>query len=354
MRIALASTSATPVRGHRADSIETIVWLLGRELARMGHDVTTFACAGSEVHGRFVATLPGPYAHHGAPGDWQLCEWITLSRAIAESGRFDVLHSHNYLWGLPLEPLCRCPMVHTLHVTPYDDQAILRRRHPQAAVTAISRFQWSRYPDLPAPAGVIAHGIDTAQFTFRAEPDDYLLYLGRFTPGKGVPAAIEASRQLNMRLLLAGPRNEFFDAEILPRVDGDRVRYVGPVYGGERDRLLGGARALLFPVCAPEPFGLVLVEAMACGTPAAAVMIGAVGEVVDDGVSGTCCADGGGLADAVRRAVSLDRSTVRRRCLQRFSAQRMARDYLRIYQSLVSGAPAADVHSETVSRGSRS
>lgn len=352
MRIGLVSTAATPVRRHRADSIESIVWLLARELTRMGHEVTTFACAGSDVAGRLVETLPGPYARDGAPSDWQLCEWITLGRAIAESGRFDVLHSHNYLWGVPLEPLCRCPMVHTLHVTPYDDQAILRRSHPRATVTAISAFQWSGYPDLPPPAAVIGHGIDTEQFTFRAEPGDYLLYLGRFTPGKGVPAAIDAARELKMRLTLAGPANDYYAAEVAPHVDGDRVIYAGAVYGPERERLLGGAKALLFPVCAPEPFGLVLAEAMACGTPAAAVAIGATGEVVEDGVTGACCADGGGLADAIRRAVRLDRATVRRRCVERFSAGRMARDYLLLYESLASGPAARDTDPGSVAEGS--
>lgn len=344
MRIGLAATSATPVRGEAADSIESIVWLLGRELTRLGHEVTTFACGGSEVHGRLVETLPGPYATDETPADWQLCEWITLTRAVADSGALDVLHSHNYLWGLPLQRLCRCPMVHTMHVTPYDDAALLRRRHPEAAVTAISRFQWSGYADLPAPAAVVPHGIDASQFTFRAEPEDYLLYLGRFTPGKGVPAAVAAARDVGIRLLLAGPANEYFHREVAPLVDGDRVRYVGTAFGRDRDRLMGGARALLFPICKPEPFGLVLVEAMACGTPAAAVAIGAVEEVVDEGLTGACCRDASGLAEAIRRAVRLDRRGVRDRCAERFSAQRMARDYVRAYEAVAdAGVIAAEV-----------
>jgi glycosyltransferase involved in cell wall biosynthesis len=343
MRVALVATCASPVRQHGADSIESIVWLLGRELDRLGHDVTTFACAGSEVVGRLVETLPGRYAQDGTPADWQLCEWMAVSQAVAQSAGFDLLHSHNYLAGLPLERLCRCPMLHTLHVTPHEDQAILRRTCPDAAVTAISHYQWSKFADLP-PAAVVPHGIDVQRFTFRAVPEDYLLYLGRFTPGKGVPAAVEAARRRGERLILAGPENEYFRREVAPHVDGDRVRYVGPVYGQARDRLLGGARALLFPVRDPEPFGLVLAEAMACGTPAAAVAIGAVPEVVEEGVTGACCADPSVLPDAIAQAVRLDRRAVRAACEARFSAGHMAEGYARLYEHVVeAGATPARV-----------
>lgn len=340
MRVALVSTCASPVRRHGAQSVESMIWLLGRELHRLGVDVTTFACAGSEVEGKLVETLSAACAHPGAPGDWQLCETIALARALADSDGFDVVHSHNYLWGLPLEPLCRCPMVHTLHVTPYDDQALLRRTHPAAAVTAISQFQWSVHQRLPPAAAVIPHGLDAGQFTFRGDPDDYLLYLGRFTPGKGVPAAIAAARRVGLPLILAGPESPYFRQEIAGQVDGVHVRHVGAVHGPERDRLLGGARALLFPVRDPEPFGLVLAEAMACGTPAVAVAKGAVPEIVEEGLTGACCDDPSGLPDAIARAMRLDRRAIREHALDRFSAGRMAEGYLRVYERVVAGACA--------------
>src|SRR5262245_46123619 len=113
MRIAQVSTVGTPVRRDGSDSIESLVWLLTRELTHLGHEVAVFAAAGSEVEGELVATLPGPYGTNGSPDDWQLCEWINLCRAMAESERFDLLHSHAYLWGLPLQALSRAPMLHT-------------------------------------------------------------------------------------------------------------------------------------------------------------------------------------------------------------------------------------------------
>lgn len=342
MRIALVSSCASPVRRHAADSIETIVWLLADELTRLGHDVTTFACAGSEAPGRVIHTLPGPYARAGAPSDWQLCEYLAVAQAVAMSDEFDLIHSHNYLLGLPIDALCRCPMLHTLHVTPYGDQASLRRAFPDAEVTAISRFQWSTYGDLPAPLAVIHHGIDTGQFTYRAEPEDYLLYFGRFTPGKGPLAAIAAARETGLPLVLAGPENGYYKTEIAPQVDGRHIRFAGAVYGADRDRLLGGARALLYPINAPEPFGLVMIEAMACGTPVAAIDAGAVREVVDEGVTGATCADATQLPHAIDRAIRLGRSRVRQRCLERFTAKRMAGEYVRVYERLLgSGSVAA-------------
>src|ERR1039457_445842 len=111
MRIAQVSTVSAPVRRASGGSVESLVWLLTRHLKQMGHEVTVFGIAGSEPEGELVETLPGPYAESGSPDDWQLCEWINLCRAIEQSGRFDILHSHAYLWGLPLEPLARAPMV---------------------------------------------------------------------------------------------------------------------------------------------------------------------------------------------------------------------------------------------------
>jgi glycosyltransferase involved in cell wall biosynthesis len=339
MRIALVSTLATRVRQRGSGSVEGLVWLLSRELTALGHDVTVFAAGGSEPCGELVAALPGPYGDQGSPDDWQLCEWINLGRAVEQSGRFDVLHSHAYLWGLPLEPLCRVPMVHTTHVCPHKDAVRLWALRPGACVTAVSDYQWSAFPGL-RPAAVIRHGVDATQFTFRREPEDYVCYLGRFIPGKGPLDAIAAARSLGLRLLLAGPRNDYFRKHVEPLVDERTVEYLGPLGGPERDRLLGGARALLYPLREPEPFGLVPVEAMLCGTPVAAVRLGAVPEIVEEGLTGSSAAAVDGFREAVLRALTLDRRWVQERAAQRFSASRMAREYAEVYQRVVAGGDA--------------
>jgi glycosyltransferase involved in cell wall biosynthesis len=336
MRIALISTLSTPVRREGSDSIESLVWLLSRELTRLGHEVTVFAAAGSEVCGELVATLPGPCGTAGAPDDWQVCEWINLCRAVEQSGRFDVLHSHAYLWGLPLEGLSRAPMVHTLHVCPYENEACLWSMVPDACVTAISHYQWSAFPGL-RPAAVIPHGVDPEQFTAGLEPEDYVCYLGRFTPGKGPLQAVAAARALGLRLRLAGPCDGYYREHVAPLVDGRRVEYAGYVSGRARTELLRGARALLYPLQEPEPFGLVQVEAMMCGTPVVAMCRGAVPEIIDEGVTGyhTCAPEE--FPRQVLRSFALDRRGVRARALERFSAARMAGAYGEIYRRLSDG-----------------
>jgi len=333
MRIAQIATLSAPVRQETGGSVESLIWLLTRELAKLGHDVTVFGTAGSEADNEVVVTMPGPYARDGALEDWHLCEWVNLCKAVEQSDRFDVMHSHAYLWGIPLQPLSRAPLVHTTHIVPDDDSAKLWAAAPQSCVTAISRHQWSAFPNLK-PCAVIPHGVDTAQFTFREQPDDFVLYLGRFVSGKGPLLAIETARHLGVRLVLAGPSNPYFREKIQPLVDGKSIEYAGFVTGKERDRLLGRAQALIYPIQYPEAFGLVLVEAMLCGTPIAAMRLGAVPEIVEEGVSGFTAATQEEFASVVTKCLSLDRRRIEQLAREQFSIEKMAREYARLYETI--------------------
>ena len=336
MRIAQVSTLSTPVRRDLADSIEHLVWLLTRGLINLGHEVTVFAAGNSETEGKLVAALPGGYSKRSRPSvsmDWQLCEWINLCSAVKHSSRFDILHSHAYLWGLPLEQLSQAPMVHTLHIAPQDDNVRLWSMCPEARVTAISHDQWQSFSHL-APIATIYHGVDPDLFTFRAEPDDYVCYLGRFTDAKGPLDAITVARELDLRIILAGPDDAYCRQNIAPLVDGNLIEFVGYVGESERSRLLGGARVLLYPIHYQEPFGLVLVEAMMCGTPIAAMRLGAVSEIVDEDVTGCTTANRAEFCQTVLRAMTLDRARVRRTAIARFSADRMVREYAELYTRL--------------------
>ena len=333
MRIAQVSTVSSPVCQHAGGSVEALVWLLTRELTQLGHDVTVFGCGGSDVPAEFVETLPGPYATAGSFDDWELCEWFNLCRAVEQSKRFDVLHAHAYLWGIPLEPFSHAPLVHTLHIVPDENTTGLWSRSPGSNVTAISRQQWTSRPELQ-PCAVIPHGVDVAQFTFQQVPDDYVCYLGRFVSGKGPIQAIHAARSLGLRLLMAGPENAYFREKIRPLVDGKSVKYVGFLRGTERDKLLGGARALIYPIQYPEAFGLVLIEAMLCGTPVAAMRLGAVPEIVDEGITGFSAGSADEFLTAIRKALQLNRNGVRQHAEKRFSATQMAREYASLYERL--------------------
>jgi glycosyltransferase involved in cell wall biosynthesis len=330
MRIALASTVSAPVRKNASGSIEGWTWLLAHELTRLGHEITVFGCAGSEANAEVVVTTPGPYGEDGAYDDWQLCEWVNLCRAVEQSGRFDVLHSQAYLWGIPLQPLSRVPMVHTIHIVPDENAARLSQSMPGICITAISRHQWSMYPKT-VPAAVVPHGVDISQFTLQEKPEDYVLYLGRFTSGKGPVQAIKIARALGLRLVMAGPDNSYFREKVKPLIDGKSAEYAGFVQGARRDRLLGGARALLYPSQYPEAFGLVLVEAMLCGTPIAAMRLGATPEIVEEGIGGFTARNGEEFEAIVPKCFALDRRAIRQRAEQRFSAERMARDYVNVY-----------------------
>jgi len=334
MRIAQISTAASVVRQNAFGSVESLIWLLTRELARCGHKVTVFGVAGSDADGEVVPTLPGPYGEQDSLDDWHLCEWVNLCQAVQQSRRFDVLHSHAYLWGLPLGPLSEAPMVHTLHIVPEEDSARLWTRFPNACVTAVSGHQWSAFPHL-RPAAIIPHGVDSSQFTFQPSPGDYLCYLGRFQPGKGACAAITAARAAGVRLLMAGPTSPYFREKVQPLIDGRSVEYVGPVKGAERDRLLGCAKALVYPIEYPESFGLVLVEAMLCGTPVAATRLGAVPEIVSEGVTGFTVESLDQMPDAITRCFSLDRRRIRQVAEETFSVRRMADGYLRVFEQVI-------------------
>lgn len=336
MRIAQISTMSSPVREDATGSVESLVWLLTGELTRMGHEVTVFGVEGSLPSSEFVVTLPGSYGVNGAPDDWHLCEWINLSRAIAESGRFDVLHSHAYLWGIPLEKLARAPMIHTVHIVPETSSAFLWKSSPRSNVTAISRHQWCSYPELH-PVATIPHGVDATHFTFREVPDDYVCYLGRFTSGKGPLQAIAVAKSLGLRLLLAGPEDQYYRDHVEPLVDGQMIEYVGFLQGADRDRLLGGARALLYPIQYPESFGLVLVEAMLCGTPVVAMRLGAVPEIVDEGVTGYSVDTSQEFEHAVLKAFTLDRARIKQVASARFSVEQMAQGYASAYASVCKG-----------------
>jgi glycosyltransferase involved in cell wall biosynthesis len=333
MRIAQVATLSAPVLAASTGSVESLVWLLSRELQKLGHDVTIFGTRDSKVEGKLESVLPGPYGSPGSLNDWHVCEYMNLANAVSQSGDFDILHAHAYLWGLPLERLCSSKMVHTMHIVPDDDAARLWKLHPAAAVTALSQHQWSGYPELK-PVAVIPHGLDPSEFEFCETPDDYVLYLGRFVSGKGARHAIRYARELGLRLLLAGPENAWFREHIKPQVDGKNVEYIGYVSGARKAELLGRARALLYPIQFPEAFGLVLIESMLCGTPVVAMGIGAAPEIVEQGVTGFCVADSDEFLRATPKAFALPRRAIRAAAERRFSAERMARDYANVYQRL--------------------
>jgi glycosyltransferase involved in cell wall biosynthesis len=344
LRLAVVAPVATAVPPRRSGSIESIVSLLVEGLVTRGHDVTLFATADSTTSATLHAVFPRGYCDDPTIWPWELCELFNLSAALERAASFDVVHYHaaSSPMALPFGRLSPTPVLQTLHHLPSDSEIALWSRYPEAPFVAVSTAQARRLGGLNV-AAIIPHAIDTAAFAFQPVPDDYLLFLGRFTEGKGALQAIEAARRVGGRLVLAAAENEYYREAIAPLVDGDRVVYAGEVDHDARVALMGGARALLYPVQAGEPFGLVLAEAMACGTPVAALDRGAVPELVDEGVTGRVFESLDALVDGLPAVMALDRALVRARARDRFGPDRMIDAYAGVYGRLVASRAARQV-----------
>ena len=335
LRIAIVAPVATSVPPALSGSIESATALLTEGLVRRGHDVTLFATGSSTTSARLVATFPRGYRDDGTLWPWELCELFNLSAAVERSAQFDVIHyqSEYYPMSLAFSRLSEAPLVQTVHHAPDPSEVALWARYADAPFIAISREQARLLTGLSVVA-TIPHAVDLARFPFRETPDDYLVFLGRFTEGKGVLQAIEVARRVGMRLLLAAAENDYFRSTVAPLVDGVHVVYVGELGHDEKVALLGGARALLYPVQAPEPFGLVLPEAMACGTPVAAIGIGAVPELVEPGVTGGVFLSIDEMVTGLPQVCALDRHRVRASAEQGFGVERVVDAHEQAYHAL--------------------
>ena len=333
LKIAQVAPVAMPVRPGKGDSIEQLVSLLTEELVRRGHGVTLFAVGDSETTAELRSIYPRGYREREEIWDWRVPETLNAASAFEQASEFDVMHSHTYHFALPFTRLVSTPVVHTYHVQLGPEVVEGFRRYPETQLVAISEFQRSElqgFDDVP----VIHNGIDACAFPFRAEGGDYLAFLGRMIPSKGAAEAVRIARELDFPLIMAGPSTDWFERDVRPAVDDRSIRYLGPLDPAARNELLAGAAALLYPITYPEPFGLVMVEAMACGTPVAAFGVGAVPEVVEQGVGGCWVPPNGSLGEAVRSAVQLDRRRVREAAVERFDYRRMVDAYERLYRRL--------------------
>lgn len=333
LRIAQVGPVATSTPPPKSGSIETITSLLTEGLVARGHDVTLFATGDSVTSAKLHGVFAKGYWEDLTLWPWDLCELMNLAAAVERAAEFDVIHvqAAYYPMSLAFARLCPTPLIQTLHHAPTPDEVRIWSRYPEVPFVAISREQEAGLRGLNV-IDVVLHGIDTGAFAFRDRPDDYLLFLGRFEARKGVLQAIEIAHRVGIRLVLAAAEEDYYQEEVAPHVDGERVVYFGEADHDAKVELLGGARALLYPVQASEPFGLVLAEAMACGTPVAALARGAVREIVEDDVTGVAFDDLDQMVEGLGRVLGLDRRRVRERAVARFGAERMIDEYQAVYR----------------------
>jgi glycosyltransferase involved in cell wall biosynthesis len=342
MRIAQLAPLTESVPPQRYGGTERVVSALTEELVRRGHEVTLFASADSQTSARLVPIVPRALRLAGVR-DPRPLELVALATAYAQAGSFDLIHSHMDYPTLPFAAACPTPTLLTLH-----GRLDLPATHPAFAhfrgvpLVSISDNQRRLVPDWQW-AGTVYNGIDISHFTFHPRPGDYLAFLGRISPEKGVEEAIAVAQQVGLPLKIAAkvdPLDEaYFQECVRPLLAQPLVDYVGEITEREKDAFLGQALALLMPVRWPEPFGLVMVEAMAAGTPVIARRGGSVQEVVRDGVTGFVCDSTEEMVLALRRVHELERADCRTRVEHHFSATRMADGYEAVYTRLLAPSP---------------
>jgi glycosyltransferase involved in cell wall biosynthesis len=332
MRVAMLSSISwrTPPRGY--GPWELVTSLLTEALVARGVDVTLFATADSETAGTLAAVVPRGYSEDGTL-DAKVWEIQHIAHAFERAGEFDVIHNQADFVPLAFSRLVDTPVVTTIHGFSSDRILPVYRRYDDR-VTYVSISDADRHPDLTY-AATIHHGIALDDFPFDAQGGPDLLFFGRIHPDKGAGEAVRAARATGHALDIAGLVQDegYHEREVAPFLD-DRCRYLGVVAAADRARTLGSAKALLHLIGFDEPFGLSVVEALACGTPVIAYARGSMPELIEDGVTGFLVRDMGEAVAAIGRVGEIDRAGCRRAAERRFSVDRMADEYLSLYRRL--------------------
>lgn len=362
MRIAQLAPLYVPVPPTRYGGTERVVSVLADELARRGHDVTLFAAGGSETLARLHPVSPRPIweLNVSDPTAWHAYE---VMEAVRMSDRFDVIHAHlDYLpWIAGAQ--FRSPVVTTLHGRlDLPEYGSLFAASTDQALVSISDKQREPLAHLPLNwRATIHHGLNLSHtFDLGAGDGGYVLFLGRMSPEKDPALAIRAAIEAGIPIKLAGPihpvNQAYFDAEVKPLLEHPDVEWVGEADDRQKNQLLGGAIALIAPQNWDEPFGLMFIESLACGTPVITPPRGAAPEIIESGIDGFLCADQRAMAQACLVAGEIDRARCRRRALERFSTGTMVDKYEAVYRGLVAewaepAAIAAPVAAPSVFQG---
>ena len=350
--IAMLAPPWIPIPPPGYGGIEHVVALLCDGLVKLGHHVTLFAAPGSRstasVHEVLTSSYPDDIGQSLYESD-HVSRVLDVVDEMAEKGKpFDVLHDHCGFTTVAMADRMSTPLIHTLH-GPFtaDTSAFYSQHGDRAWLVAISEAQRASAPADVRVAGVVPNPVDVEHWPFTSEKQDYAFWLGRFEDFKGAHRAIAAARQAHIPLVLAGRvqpgQEEYFQREIEPHLDNEQVRYVGEVGGDEKRELFSNARTVLMPITWNEPFGMVMVEAMACGTPVIAFAQGAATEIVEDHVNGYLVDDVESMAAAIADLDQIDPAACRESVAKRFTPEIVAKGYVDIYRRAVASGDSAEI-----------
>jgi glycosyltransferase involved in cell wall biosynthesis len=333
--------------------IELVVSLLTDELVRRGHEVTLFASGDSQTLAKLESIHPRALRLDSSVKEYGIYEMLHLSNIYEQAAGFDLIHSHMGCAALPYARLIKTPTVHTLHGIFTPDNRKLFSYAKQQPYVSISDSQ--REPDLGLNClATVYNGINVNSFKFHAQPDRpaYLAFLGRMSPEKGPHHAIEIAKRTGIPLKMAGKIDvvdrEFYDREIAPHVDGEFIQFMGEANHAQKNELMGRAIATLFPITWREPFGLVMVEALAAGSPVIAMNMGSVPEVIADGKVGFVCDTVDECVASVSRLAEINRSACRQHVQDNFSAQSMTAGYEAVYTQMLAKRFSQNGHRKLV------
>jgi glycosyltransferase involved in cell wall biosynthesis len=340
MRIAQVAPLYESVPPKTYGGTERVVSWVSEELVRLGHEVTLFASGDSLTTARLVPCCRESLRLSSNCIDQLAHHIVQIEKVLQEKDDFDLIHFHNDYLHFPLSSRDSYNQITTLHGRlDIPDLVPVYAEYPQMPVVSISNAQREPLPNLNWQ-GTVHHGFPPETFKYYSKPGKYLAFLGRTSPEKGLDRAIAIAQAVGMPLKIAAKIDkvdqEYFDNCIKPLLNSPDVEFIGEIGYPEKNQFLGEAAALLFPIAWPEPFGIVMIEAMACGTPVIAYPFGSVPEVITDGLTGYIVPDLAGAVAAVKQINQLDRKKIRKHFEQRFTSARMTQDYLRIYERLVS------------------
>lgn len=342
MRIAILAPLWKKVPPERYGGTELVVANLAKGLTNLGHKVTTFACGGSEVTGKLFPVIDRPMYDLIGGFDWngiKQYEFLSFFELGKRINDFDVVHNHMGLHPIALAPFLDQPFVTTLHSSLPPDFPYLAEAFKNYPFVSISDSQRKLAPKLNY-VNTVYHGIDIKSFQSRLKGSgNGFVFMGTLSYNKGIDIAVKATKELGVKLTIAGEireeDKEFLDKEVFPYVDGEKIKFIGEVGHEEKNKLFSEADAVLFPSRWIEAFGLVMIEALACGTPVVALNNGAVSEVLSEGQTGFIVENEDSFPEGLKKISNISREVCREEAMRRFDISVMAKNYERVYEKLI-------------------